>query len=739
MSSSPPEHHAHGDGGVFFAGDWINVEQCHEKDFFCTKSKPSSQTRKCGGNCSTCAHKDSCSNDNGRSRSVNCAAKPDGTYDVCIIGAGCIGASVARELSRTNASVIVLEGSDDVTQGATKGNSGIVHSGYDDKPGTNRSKYCPKGCVMFPQLDRELHFGFTKNGSMVLSFSAEQDKILEKLMEQGATNGVKNLSIIHRDEILRREPEVHPDVRSALLAEDAGTIIPYEFCIALAENAVDNGVELRIRRVVTDIQLPTEKDGLFTVTADHWEASEEGFKPLPKDPRLAGVAGGSSSSSSPFLFEPKAVGAQMLLSIPVAAGVFYTTNNPMIAAVAFIAVFMTTVFFVPGAMKHEKAERAKSVSPSSAANNTTTSAAIVGKPIEYSPSKGTIQGGPVKKELIRARFVVNCAGCGSDKIAELAGDTDNFKVMPRHGDYVLLHKKEGKRVNATLFPCPDPVLGKGVLVQTTLWGNLILGPTARDEFKKDPANPKKLIVNEQTRNDKPSEIIHYIVSKCRELCPSFKAEEVIHTFSGARAKTTKGDWIIEPSPVHPRMIYAAGIDSPGLAGSPAIALDVVRLLADAGCSDVINERNPHGFNPIRAPIIVPKKGMKDAHGVPLKYTVDRTKVDPKAPMDPRSNVVCKCEKVTEAEIVEALRRSLPIDNTQAIRRRTRAGMGHCQGDPANYCCEDRVAEIIARETGLPIEQVGRRPWPASSVMPKRWFGETEKEWVARCGRGEETN
>jgi len=96
-------------------------------------------------------------------------------------------------------------------------------------------------------------------------------------------------------------------------------------------------------------------------------------------------------------------------------------------------------------------------------------------------------------------------------------------------------------------------------------------------------------------------------------------------------------------------------------------------------------------------------------------------------------------KVTEAEVVEALRRSLPIDNTQAIRRRTRAGMGWCQGSPDNYSCEDRVVQIIARETGLPIEEIGKRPWPASSIMPKRWFGETEKEWLARCGRGDGEN
>ncbi len=85
--------------------------------------------------------------------------------------------------------------------------------------------------------------------------------------------------------------------------------------------------------------------------------------------------------------------------------------------------------------------------------------------------------------------------------------------------------------------------------------------------------------------------------------------------------------------------------------------------------------------------------------------------------NPKENVVCKCEKVTEYEIVDALHRSLPVDSTQSIRRRTRAGMGHCQGDKENYDCECRVAEIISRELKLPGEAVGRRPWPATSSLP----------------------
>jgi glycerol-3-phosphate dehydrogenase len=101
--------------------------------------------------------------------------------------------------------------------------------------------------------------------------------------------------------------------------------------------------------------------------------------------------------------------------------------------------------------------------------------------------------------------------------------------------------------------------------------------------------------------------------------------------------------------------------------------------------------------------------------------------------DPKQNVVCKCEKVTETEVVDALHRSLPVDSTQAVRKRTRAGMGHCQGDAANYNCECRVAEIVARELALPVEAVGRRPWPATSTLPQRWLTPEQKasfEWLA---------
>ena len=216
-----------------------------------------------------------------------------------------------------------------------------------------------------------------------------------------------------------------------------------------------------------------------------------------------------------------------------------------------------------------------------------------------------------------------------------------------------------------------------------------------------------------------ADLQEYVLSQCKKLVSSFDPKETIHAFCGARAKSDRGDWIIEPSKQHPSFINVAGIDSPGLAGAPSIALKVIDLLKNAGLAV---EPNPN-FNPYRAPIITPKDGMKGLKMGPVgKFDSDGHNLQQMA-----ANVICKCEKVTELEVVRAMRRSLPIDSSQAIRKRTRAGMGHCQGDPSNYNCEARVRAIIARENGVSIEQIGGRPWPATSTLTQRWIDDSEKQ------------
>lgn len=520
--------------------------------------------------------------------------------------------------------------------GATKGNSGIVHAGYDDKPGSVRAKFCWPGNQMFTKLDEELHFGFFKNGSMVVARSEEEEETLETLMKQGETNGVKNLRIVRGEELKKMEPALTDDARAALYSPDAGIVIPYEFAIALAENAADNGVEFRIRRKVTAIDVLD--NGGFQLHVDHTDM----VAPEVKPPTHLGIV--------------ILILAVLPLVLPVDPWICFG-----IALVVLVFGF---------AHHHHKSNQRRTHHPVS------------------------------KTETIRTRFVVNAAGGGSDKVAQMVGD-GSFTIKPRYGEYLLADKAEGQNVRHTLFPAPGPK-GKGVLAQRTLWGNACYGPTARDYHEPVPTS---------------NETISYLLTKCRELVPTLDSSKVFHSFTGARAKSTRGDWIIEEASGVPGFIHAAGIDSPGLAGSPAIALEVIELLKKAGCEQLTQPNTL--FNPERPPIVHVKNGWKN---LKLQRNLDRA-FECK---DPKENVVCKCEKVTEAEIVEAIRRSLPVDNTQAIRRRTRAGMGDCQGRPDNYDCEARVKIILERELGK-HHDIGTRSWPASSILPRRWLTDEDKK------------
>jgi glycerol-3-phosphate dehydrogenase len=559
---------------------------------------------------------------------------PDDTYNVVIIGAGCVGASVARELSRYQLKVLVLEKSDDVTQGATKGNSGIVHAGFDDKPGSVRAKYCPKGNRMFPDLDRDLKFGFQKNGSLVVARGKEEEAILTELLDRGKKNDVRGLKILGQAELRRVEPNIAPEATAALFAPDAGIVIPFEFTIALAENAAMNGVEFRCNREVASID---SADSGYCVSVLRHERAR--------------------SANTRLLATLAAVGTACAASIAQFDG-FVAAAVLAVLVVALIALSF------------------RSTTP------------------------------PQQREVVKTSYIVNCAGLYADHVAAMIGDR-SFTITPRLGEYILLKrpaitaKEEAPACRHTVFPCPGK-MGKGILVQPTLWGNLCLGPTAFDTTQRTAD------YNPASRQMSKREIMDHILEKCRELIPSFDATEAIHSFAGVRAKSSRGDWIIEPAPQHPRFIHAAGIDSPGLAGSPAIALEVVRLLGAAGCELAKKSR----FQPKRKPYVIPKdnyKMMKGDKKVAIKLNHE----------DPELNVVCRCELVTEGEIVDAIRRgmesSIKAETTQAIRKRTRAGMGWCQGQ----YCEPRVKALIAKETGVALNQVPGRSWPESSLLDRR--------------------
>ena len=174
-------------------------------------------------------------------------------YDVIIIGAGVCGAAVARELSRYRVNACVLEKEEDVYCGTSKANSGIVHAGYDAEPGTLKTRPNVQGKKLMERLSEELDFPFKRNGSLVICRDEEGMPALRRLYDKGIKNGVPDLKILDREEMLEMEPNAAEDVYAALYAPTAGIVCPFSLNIALAENAYMNGIDFRFDTEVQEI------------------------------------------------------------------------------------------------------------------------------------------------------------------------------------------------------------------------------------------------------------------------------------------------------------------------------------------------------------------------------------------------------------------------------------------------------------------------------------------------------
>lgn len=175
--------------------------------------------------------------------------------DVVIIGGGVIGASIAWELSRFNINIILLEKEDDVAMGTSKGNSGIIHAGYNADFKTLKGQLNIKSNSRFDKLCRDLKVRFKRIGSLVAGFNGEDLKKLRELKENGEKNGIKNLEIIRGHKLFELEPNLNPQAKYALYAPSAGIISPYKFTIALADNAVINGVKVLLETEAQDIRI----------------------------------------------------------------------------------------------------------------------------------------------------------------------------------------------------------------------------------------------------------------------------------------------------------------------------------------------------------------------------------------------------------------------------------------------------------------------------------------------------
>lgn len=276
-------------------------------------------------------------------------------------------------------------------------------------------------------------------------------------------------------------------------------------------------------------------------------------------------------------------------------------------------------------------------------------------------------------EMIEASFVINTAGLFSDAVASLAGDRF-FGIHPRRGEYFLLDREYGNLVSHTVFQVPGK-MGKGVLVAPTAHGNLLIGPSAEDiEDKSDKA----------TTGSGLSRVWEAAVKSV----PSLPPGGVITSFSGLRAVGNTGDFIICQSRLHPRMIHCAGIESPGLASSPAIAEYVESMLKEIG---VLTHRRK-SFSPYRARV----------GGLRTLGEEERRRMIENNPS--YGKIVCRCEEISEGEILDAIHKNPCAVDVDGIKRRTRCGMGRCQ---SGFCLPS-TAELISRELNVPMEKVTKK-------------------------------
>lgn len=282
------------------------------------------------------------------------------------------------------------------------------------------------------------------------------------------------------------------------------------------------------------------------------------------------------------------------------------------------------------------------------------------------------------KDTIEARYVINAAGVYSDKISNMVGE-DYFHIIPRKGEYIIFNKDQAYLVDKVIFQVPTKK-GKGILVTTTYHGNLLIGPDAEQVASKDDVSTTE-------------ESLRKIAEAARHSVSDFDMKKAITSFAGVRPTSSTKDFIVEETKVK-GFLNVTG-DSPGLTSSPAIAKMVIDILKDSGLKLDKNEN----FEPYRKPIVI-KKG-KDFKG------------DINA-LDPEKHIICRCETVTEAEIVDALTREIKISSIDAIKRRTRAGMGMCQG----AFCGPRVRKLIAETLDIKEEDVKGRG-PKSSDIASR--------------------
>ena len=470
--------------------------------------------------------------------------------DVVVVGAGVVGAAIARELSRYQLTVVLADTANDVGTGTTKANTAILHTGFDAVPGSLESRLLRRGGALLTDYAEQAGIPVERTGALLVAWTAEQELQLPAIEQRARQNSCDEVRPVTAAELYRREPHLGPGALAALEIPGESVICPWTTPLAFATEAVRAGVRLMLGTRLTGAQ----------------------------------ARGGPGGAHGEHLL---------------------------------------------------------------------------------STTRGTL----------RARWVVNAAGLRSDRVDAMLGGDGGFTIRPRRGELIVFDKLARPLLGSILLPVPT-AQSKGVLVAPTVYGNVLLGPTAQDI--DDPGDTATT-----------AEGLASLTAAGRRILPRLLDEEVTATYAGLRAATEHRDYQIRVDATR-RYACAAGIRSTGLSASLGIAEHVVGLMGDAGLP--LRERSDAA-----APPVMPYIGQA---GTRPYQDAALIAADPDY-----GRIVCHCERVTRGEIRDALASTVPPADLDGLRRRTRVQNGRCQGF---YCAATVSALMGELPAGGPAPAAGQQ-------------------------------
>ena len=444
-------------------------------------------------------------------------------YDIAIIGAGAVGSAIARELSRYDLNIVLLESNSDVGMGTSKASTAIWHTGFDAKPGSLEETLMRRSYPLMEAFMQEVGSPFERSGGLLIAWNQEQLDTLPTLLAKAHKNGVTDVHLISKEEVYQREPHLGEGALGGMFVPGEGILCTFTIPLACATQAVVNEATLKVNFRVEKVERQAE--------------------------------GGS-----------------------------------------------------------QKAEC-------------------------YAISSND--------EIVYAKWIINAAGLYSDEVNNFLGH-ENFKVTPRRGELIVYDKLARSLVNHVLLPVPTATT-KGVLISPTVYGNILLGPTAEDL-------PDKTATNTSANG------LQSLLDKGRKILPQLLEEEVTATYAGLRAATEHSDYQIALH-AEQKYICVGGIRSTGISASLGIAEYIADLLKDGG----VELRHKAEFKTVKMP------------NIGEAFTRPYQNAELIANNPDYGKIVCHCERVSLGEVKDAMCSDIPATSLDALRRRTRATQGRCQG------------------------------------------------------------